>query len=437
MGYDYLTIRTFVQNHQIPLIGPRTSHEWFFIGPLFYWMFCLLMPMFNYSVLVGTYFFGITGSVSIIVCYMTIKKLYGMKTALITSLLLALSPLWVQMTRDARFNAMTALLFFPFYYFLIKAIHDHGKSLFTLGIILGVMFSFFPSPILLLPGAIVVIFIYRKQINKKYFLPGTAGFLIPNIPYLIYNAQHHFEIITNLAVWIPYRVMGFLGFYPKNNATTDVLQKNITSLYTFFQQSYLYKNNLIISGLSLAVIIFAVTQLKKSLPLQVLLIIAGFSYLGLFIHGDPPLHYYLVMYPVPIILLGIFLQRLSQKYLWMAMLITGYLLVVNLQFYFSKNWFFINPNQVSADYAYVPFKLQEKAAEYIAHDAGNNKFNLARVGTLDFFGDNYSLNYQYLLWNLGKHPDKTAKITYTIYEDTRTLPPDKSVFWIENMAVTK
>ncbi len=86
---------------------------------------------------------------------------------------------------------------------------------------------------------------------------------------------------------------------------------------------------------------------------------------------------------------------------------------------------------------YVPYSLQLKVTDLIAKDAGEQKFSLARVGPLDYFGENFSLNYQYLLWNLGKKPDQSALLKYTIYEDTHLLPNDKKIFWIENIAVTK
>jgi Dolichyl-phosphate-mannose-protein mannosyltransferase len=437
IGYDYMTIRTFVENHQIPLIGPRTSHEWFFIGPLFYWIFGMLMPLFHYNVLVGTYFFAVVGVASIFVCYLVVKKLYGERTALISSFLISFSPLWVQLTHDARFNAMTAILFFPFYYLLVKSIREKGKSLFMLGLTLGVMFSFFPSPILLLPGAIVVLFIYRRKVDRKYFPPGVLGLVLPNIPYLIYNALHKFEIIGNLFAWIPYRILGFFGLYPKNTVSPQIIQNNLTGLYTFFRQSYLHDGNILTFGLFASVLIFAVIKFRKNLPLQVLLILSGVSYLGLFLHGAPPQHYYLVIFPVPIILSSLLIEKLSRRFFWAAFLIVGYLLVMNARFYFSENWFYINSVRMSSDMSYVPYSLQEKVAGFIAKDSGGKKFSLARVGPLDYFGENFSLNYQYLLWGHGAKPDQSAAFRYTIYEDTSVLPGNGKIVWIENIAILK
>lgn len=437
MGHDYMTIRDFVERHQIPLIGPRTSHEWFFIGPLFYWIFGLLLPLFHYNVAVGAYFFAIVGVASILVCYLVIKSLFGQKAALISSFLVSFSPLWVALAHDARFNGMTAVLFFPFYYLLVKSVGDKGRSLFLLGLTLGIMFSFFPSPILLLPGALVVIFIYRKRVDKKYFLPGILGFIVPNIPYLIYNAAHKFEILGNLFAWIPYRVLGFFGLYPKNTATPHILQTSITGLYTFFQQSYLHDGNILTFTLFFAVVVYALVKMRKNIPLQVLMIIFATSYLGLFLHGAPPQHYYLVIFPVPVILLSLFLENMSKKYLWAVVLILGYLVIFNFKFFFSSDWFGVNSVRVSDDLSYVPSSLQLRVVNFIAKDAGPNKFSLARVGLSDQFGENFSLNYQFLLRNLNKMPEKSAALRYTIYEDTSDLPQNEKIFWVENVAITK
>jgi hypothetical protein len=189
--------------------------------------------------------------------------------------------------------------------------------------------------------------------------------------------------LGNLFAWIPYRILGFFGLYPKNTVTPHILQNNLTGLYTFFQQSYLYESNILIFILSLAVVMYAISKARKNISLAILLILAGVSYLGLFLHGDPPQHYYLVIFPVPIILLSLFIERLSQKFIWLSILVVGYLLLSNLMFYFSKNWFYVNSVKMSGDMNYVPYGLQLKVADYIARDTGSNNFNLARVGPSD------------------------------------------------------
>ncbi|MCX6704878.1 MAG: hypothetical protein NT162_00880, partial [Candidatus Woesebacteria bacterium] len=131
------------------------------------------------------------------------------------------------------------------------------------------------------------------------------------------------------------------------------------------------------------------------------------------------------------------LEKISKRFLWVTVAILGYLLIVNVKFFFSENWFNVNSVMMSDDLTHVPFSLQEKVAGFISNDAGSRSFSLARVGPLDSFGDDFSLNYQFLLRNLNKKPDKSALLRYTIYEDTYNLPQNEKIFWVENIAVSK
>src|SRR3989344_8505388 len=126
----------------------------------------VLLLIFNYNPAVGAYFFAVIGVLSVYLFYKVVSTLIGKHPGLIASFLLAISPAWVKLTRDSRFNAIAALLFFPFLYFLVKSIDDRGKGLFWLGIILGLSYSFFPTIIVLLPSVFVLILIKRKKINK-------------------------------------------------------------------------------------------------------------------------------------------------------------------------------------------------------------------------------------------------------------------------------
>lgn len=437
MGYDYITIRNFVETHTLPLIGPRTSHEWFFIGPLFYWIFGMLLPIFNYSVLTGAYFFAIVGVASIYIIYRYIGEMFGKQTGLIASFLLSFSPLWVTLTRDARYNALTAILFVPFYYYLTKSTEDKGKSLFIVGLLLGIMFSFFPSPILLLPGALVTLFIYRKQISRRYFLSGILGIIIPNVTYIYYNLTHNFEIIKNLVSWIPYRVLGFVGLYPKNTVTDIVLKDNFVGLYTFFQQSFFNTHNLLSVLLFVCVMAYSITQINKNKLIKILMILFAVSYLGLFLHGSPPQHYYLVIYPIPLILLSYMFTSIGKKYSILPVLVLVVMLGVNLKYYLSDKWFYIDSQKISSDMYYVPYKLQQKVAEYIANDSKGREFAIFRVGPYDYFDNSFSLNYQYLLKIKDVKINESASLSYTIYEDTTKIPTGQKVYWIQNLAITK
>lgn len=439
LGYDYMTIRDYILRGELPLIGPRTSHEWFFIGPIFYWLLMVLLPLGNYSPVAPAYFMAAIGILCIPVAYWAISKFWGKGTAFFAALLVAVSPSWIFLTRDARFNSITTLLWFPFFYFLVRALEEKGKYLIWVGLLLGAMFSFFPSPIVLLPTTVLLLAIYRKKIRKKYLLGGALALVIPIIPYFIYNLNHKFEILRNILLWIPYRIAGFFGLYPKNTVSFTVLKANIFSLYNFFRESFFAQENLFAIFLFGLLLLFFIKKAFKNTLWTILSLIFLVGYLALFFHGDPPQHYYLIIYPLPIILFAVFLDFFSKKKwgLILSLSVLCLISIFNFKYYFSEKWFYLPQDKVSENLSYVPMALQEKAARFIAEDAGGRNFSLARVGPYDYFEKDFALNYHYLLWRLGNEPVSQAELTYTIYEDVRALPTGANAQMISNLAIVK
>lgn len=448
VGFDYLAIKNVIENRQIPLIGPPTSHPWLSIGPLFYWMFALILPLAVFDPLVGAIFFAVVGVLAIYLIYVVMERTFGSKTALISSYLFSISPAWVTLTRDARFNSLAAFLFIPFYYFLVESVTKKGKDLFWVGFILGLMFNFFAvSPVLLLP-VMVVLFLKRSDLKSRDIYKGLVGLVIPTIPFLLHNLLNRFEMLAKFIIWFPYRAAGFVGLYPKNNASLEMITANFTSFYNFFREAWFGENNTIAFILFISVLVFTVFKTKKlsfktkkGVALGTLLMILVITYGAFFIHGAPPRHYYYVVFPIPIILTSLMLDGLWQRKLgfFLVTLILGVLTLQNFKYYFSDKWFYLPLDRVKVGELPVPYNLQIKVVEFIINDAKGEKFKLSRVGPFDYFSEDFSQNYKYLLWRLGNEPVDTAKIEYVIYEDTTKLPEDSEfeINWIANIAVVK
>lgn len=441
LGVDYLAVRDIIEGKRTALLGPRTSHEWLYLAPLFYWILAMLLPLFNYQPVAVAYFFAAVGVFAIYICYKVVSAFLGRNTGLISSYLLAISPAWVKLTRDSRFNAIAALLFFPFLYFLVKSIDDKGKGLFWLGIILGLSYSFFPTIIVLLPSLFILILMKRRNIKLKSLGKGLTGLLIPLIPFLIYNIQNKFDMIFKLLAWVPYRVAGFFGFYPKNTANLNIIKANFASIYTFFSESFFPDKNIVSFVLFLILIGYIgynyFSQRKNVRSFWIVLTtVFAVTFIGLFLHGDPPKHYYLAIFPVPIIILSEFITRISAKKIGLVLSVIILLIIsfINLKYYFSEKWFYQPQKYVVKGTLPVPFKLQLKIVDKIIEESGGRKFELKRVGPLQYFKADFSENYIYLFKRLGREPVTNANLTYTIYENTENLPYGKT-FWIGNIAI--
>lgn len=103
VGHNFLAIKNAILMHQIPLLGPPTSHPWLYFGPLFYWFFGHVLWFSGFNPLSGVYFSAVVSVLTILLNYIIIRKIFSVKIALLSTFLIAISPLWLQFTRDARF----------------------------------------------------------------------------------------------------------------------------------------------------------------------------------------------------------------------------------------------------------------------------------------------------------------------------------------------
>ncbi len=422
MGTDYMNIWNIIHGSRTFLIGPRTSHEWLFISPIAYWIYIPLLLIWNYNPIAINVFWGIVGSLSVLVSYLVVKKMFNKNIALISSFLIATSPSWIMQTRNSRYNLVAAILFLPYLLYLNNSINDRGKSLFKLGLVLGFSMSFFPSPVLLIPAAIVSFIFYKVRPRLKYILYSLLGFLIPNIAFLIYEISNKFDITIKLLSWVPYRVLGFFGLYNKNTVDSTILSQNLLSIYKFFTDSFVGYSGILSTILFILIIgglVFLLKKYfkskKKEMPFFLLILSLVVSYLGLFVHGNPPQHYYLVIYPIPMILAAYIIDKLFKKKFLLigTTLVLGIIGILGL---IKTNWFFLDRKLADRKINFVPYSTQLKITDAIISNSGSSNFSLARIGVDDQFENDFANNYIYLLTVRGAKVDDNVENRYIIVE---------------------
>lgn len=445
LGHNYLAIKNFIEKGELPLLGPPTSHPWLNFGPLYYYLFAPFLWLAGFNPVAGAYFFAVIGILTIILNYFVVKETFGERVAIISSFLISVSPAWVSLTRGSRFFSLVTLLFYPLFFFLVRTIRENGKYLFWIALFFGIMLNFHLSPLVFLPAIVVALYLKRKQIGKRHVLAGFLGFLIPNIPFLLYNAETGFKMLLKFSLWIPYRIFGFFGLYPKNTANPFILKSNLVSFYKFFGLNYMANEGFFSSVIFFLVLGFVVWETIRNLLARkkdtnfltlVLLLVSG--YLGIFVHGAPPSHYYLPLWPIPVLFLSILLvkmwERVNLEIVLIFLIVVGF---INFKYFFSSNYFY-RPQGKIVD-SLVPYDLQLRAARAIITDANWSNFSFSRVGPFDYFEGNYAQNYQYLLWWLGNEPVKEARVKYTLYEGKDRFPKSAGniVFEEDGLLVTK
>lgn len=396
LGHNYLAIKNFIAEGKIPLLGPPTSHPWLSFGPLFYWIFAPILALWRFNPVAGGYFFASIFVILITANYFVVKKLVEAKTALISSALISVSPVYIGLFRGARFFSLVALLFYPFVYFLVK------KKRFLSGIFYGLILNFHYTPLVYAPALSLIFF--REKSLKKSFLTFSAGALIPQIPFLLHNFLTGFDMIAKFAAWIPYRVAGAAGLYPKNNLTAEVLYSNIGSFEQFLSRSFGLPLPVAATALFLLFSVFLYWR-SKSYFLKTLALFLVFGYIGIFIHGDPPDHYYLPLYPIPIILVSWLLSRGARSGRGRALLASAVTALVINNFVAGLGF----------ESSVVPFGTQLSTARRVIEEAKGEGYSLTREGPYDHFEGDFAQNYQYLLWWMGREPEAVGEVKTELF----------------------
>ncbi len=274
LGHNYLAIKDLIAQHKLPLVGPPTSHPWLSFGPIFYWFMAPILYFSNYDPRAGAYTFALIGALTIILSYEVLQSLFNRKIAAIASVLLAISPAWLMLARQARFYSLAAILFFPFYYSSVKALqildNSRGttsslrKHIAFAGFFFGLMLNFHFTPIILIPGIFVALFYVRKSLKPEHSLFAVLGFLLANLPQVIHEFSNRFEMTMKLIAWIPYRLASFFGVVGNNTVTSSMLRRNFYSLFEYVHMSTVPPYHRASVIISIAIALFIFSELKRA-----------------------------------------------------------------------------------------------------------------------------------------------------------------------------
>ena len=415
LGKELLYVWQIISSGKFPLVGMGTSHEWLSYGPIYYWILAPLVKIFGWTPYI-LFWVSLAASMGgILITYFVFKNIVNKKFALILSTFVSLSPIWIWAARLSKLHTFFFILTPVIVYCLYKIWNGKGKFTFWLGISYGALFSFHFSQIPTLLVIILMLWIKRKSLKLKNYLMLLFGILIPNITILIHDAANGFSMIKNLVLWIPYRFAGFVGIYPKNNLSQESGGSTLSAFNEFFGRNLFWDNRLWILGsiifTILFVTIFVQNRKKYSKDFFTFYIITStvVQCFALLIHTTPPLHYFF-----PIFLnFGLMFSYYTCE-LWFKKS-TKILTVAIFILMFTVSIFEIGKEHVN-DTDYIPLNVLEGVTTTIVNDAADRPFSLDRIGPFDYFPENYSQNYRFLILSKGGKIDQSAGLKYTVIE---------------------
>src|SRR3989344_2702140 len=138
-GRDAMVAREILSGN-LTLLGPRASAGDFFLGPIYYYMIAPFLYITRFDPVGPAIMVALFGIATVALLYIFAKKYFGIKAAIISSLLYAVSPLVIAYSRSSwNPNPMPFFSLLTFY-FLAKALEKRKSKLFiAAGFLIGIM----------------------------------------------------------------------------------------------------------------------------------------------------------------------------------------------------------------------------------------------------------------------------------------------------------
>lgn len=421
----YLEVIKLLQGNFL-LNGPTTSHVWLRLGAIPYYLFFPILYLARFHPLTLFYFWVLVDIGTVFLNYYVTKKITNENTALLTTLFLSLSPLALTFNRIPGFYNFVIPLSYILLLLLRRILHKKNSSYWPIFLIVGLMINLHASSLILIPF-FIGLGIYLKKFSKFNIISSIAAFLIPNIPFFVKDYSSGFNMSHNLLLWIPYKILNFVSGKTLGVNRIQVQDETITNIVNFFKITILPPQYLMIFGIIIIGLLLSFFFLKKNpLFIRLLYFWLFFGITLLVVHKNPPTHYFVPIFILPIILIAYIINEFRKKRK-IQLIILGIILFIvfsDLLFIFSPRYLFLDRKINPFD---ITYQTQEKISKFIIQDARGRKFSISKIGFFDNYTGGSKENYEYLLWWLGNKPVQKSNLKYIIIEDKNRISSDSTI----------
>jgi 4-amino-4-deoxy-L-arabinose transferase-like glycosyltransferase len=187
---DAFIAKDLVENGKIPLVGAPTMVGGN-SGPLYYFLLALPFSI-SFNPIVASAFIAFLNVIAVIITYKFAKDFFNERVALITSALVAVSPLIILFSR----KIWNPDLIFPFSAILIYSLYSvvlkkKSKFLIPLFISLSFLIQIHAITLFLVPVVLIFLFKFRSAIKFKHLVAGLV------FSFLLFSPFIYFELTSN------------------------------------------------------------------------------------------------------------------------------------------------------------------------------------------------------------------------------------------------
>lgn len=397
-GRDMMAVKNIVFDHHLTLIGPYTSLQGVFQGPLYYYLLSIPTFILNGNPWGGVFLMLIISLCVMIVSFFWMKKLFGVKAATVTLFLVAICPAAVAAATYI-WNPHPMWLLVTFFIFIFYEAQKDKKYHLFLWPIIALMFHFQTAlAVFILLGSFLYFLIFeRKNFRKKEFYYGLLISILFFLPQIIFELKHNFLMTKSVLILLMGKDQ---GLFTKGEHTNflNLINSHPYEFYVNFNSSFLHEG--IMQNIPLFLFIFLIFMLLFGRKIKVVSEKEN-NFIWILTRLVIILLFLMLIYPFPIrywfltgfemfyiIPLGLLLSKLlnfakSKLLLYLFfVLVIFYLKPVIYDLYFHPDYGGI-----------AKIKGKSDAIDFIYKDANGKPFNL-----LVFTPPVYTFAYDYLIW---------------------------------------
>lgn len=420
-GWFYLSARDMLLTGTIPLVGPPTSHPWIHHGPLWTYTLGILFFVFNYDPVAPAYYMAVIGVLTVIFFFFSIKYIYGIYIALLSSILFATSPLIVLNSRIPYHTSPIPFFVISLFFFVFLWTKGKIWAFLVVTFLLGVLYNHEITTFVYFI-CVVLIFLYgvltkkdwsKKLLHVKIAITSAITFLIPMTPFILHDTQNGYGQTIKFLVWVGYRIVKApLALIDPSFASSGSNPSTFKEFFFYYTQLIIAFSPFIAISILVLSVLFILLKAKKYIAfiksndslkigiqtvgikseyvLLVLFLSIGFS--GLLMHRVPIEADTLLIAPFILIITALSIFWVSQYRFKLAFCFVILIAAANIYYLIYTNYLTKNTKHNR-----ITHTARMQAVDEVMHIANRNSYTIVGRGELSDFPV-FLMPYEYLLW---------------------------------------
>jgi 4-amino-4-deoxy-L-arabinose transferase-like glycosyltransferase len=377
-AHDLLVAVESVKQGQVPLLGIASSVPRFKQGPLTVWLEMTLSLVAGDHLLVYSLVFAVISLAAVVGVYEYGAIYLDKKTALVSALLVATSPLAVAHGRVV-YHITPIPLMMVLYWFALQSLWQaKPRSLFWAVLAWCGLFQF---ELALLPAVLAIPYVWwrtKQKFNRSWVLQIGSALILGLLPQILFDLTHRFAQLGGFGVWVGYRLVSATGLIGDQALSPGKFGQTLSLLWLYLGR-IVSTDQVWLKGIVLVVLTWVLVKLirqwrKKTLPpaIEIVVVVTGLLIGSFMIHASPSEAYFppfIVCLPL-ILAYGLTHLQKFQKTALMGLVI----LAVFNSYQIIRHNFFVSNTQA---FSYGLAVADQREVVMVVNRASQGAFKLA------------------------------------------------------------